>query len=167
MALIVITTVDSQDAARKLSRSAVESSLAASGQVTGPIETTYRHLGDVSEGTEWQITFHTAADRRDALEEHIAAEHPYDSPEVIAFGIDAGRAEYLEWITRAAMAFAFRHLKLVVEPSGACALAAILARAVPHESGTIGVVLSGGGVDLRTFHRLITDAPHRKEPSRV
>ncbi|MEU5215954.1 threonine/serine dehydratase [Streptomyces sp. NPDC020807] len=67
----------------------------------------------------------------------------------------------------AAMAFAFRHLKLVVEPSGACALAAILAGAVPHESGTIGVVLSGGGVDLPTFHRLIIDAPHRKEPARV
>ncbi|MER5806635.1 divalent cation tolerance protein CutA [Streptomyces sp. NPDC002033] len=42
--LIVITAVDNQDAARKLSRSVVEANLAASGQVTGPIETTYRHL---------------------------------------------------------------------------------------------------------------------------
>ncbi|MEU5215962.1 divalent-cation tolerance protein CutA [Streptomyces sp. NPDC020807] len=99
--MIVITTTDTPDAARSLSRSAVEKGLAASGQVTGPVETTYRHLGEVSEGTEWQITFRTAADRREALEGHIVAEHPYDSPEVIAFGIDAGRAEYLEWITRA------------------------------------------------------------------
>ncbi|MET9690379.1 divalent-cation tolerance protein CutA [Streptomyces sp. NPDC006514] len=99
--LIVITTVDNQDAARKLSRSAVEANLAASGQVTGPIETIYRHLGEVSEGTEWQVTYRTTEDRRQALEEHLVAEHPYDSPEVIAFGIDAGRAGYLEWITRA------------------------------------------------------------------
>ncbi|MCX5377654.1 divalent-cation tolerance protein CutA [Streptomyces sp. NBC_00091] len=99
--LLVLTTTDTQEAARALSRSAVEKSLAASGQVTGPIETTYRHLGDVSQGTEWQVTFRTTDDRREALEEHLVAHHPYDSPEVIAFAIDAGRAEYLEWINRA------------------------------------------------------------------
>lgn len=99
--LIVITTVHTHEAARKLSRSAVEAGLAASGQVTGPIETTYRHLGEVTEGTEYQVAFRTADDCREALEKHLADNHPYDSPEVIAFGIDAGRAEYLEWITRA------------------------------------------------------------------
>ncbi|MFF3086568.1 divalent-cation tolerance protein CutA [Streptomyces nojiriensis] len=99
--LIVITTVDNQGAARKLSRSAVEAGLAASGQVTGPIETTYRHRGEVSEGTEYQVTFRTAGDRREALEKHLVDNHPYDSPEVIAFSIAAGRAEYLDWITRA------------------------------------------------------------------
>ncbi|MFF7295291.1 divalent cation tolerance protein CutA [Streptomyces sp. NPDC008265] len=99
--LIMITTVDTHGAARKLSRSAVEAHLAASGQVTGPIETTYRHLGEVSEGTEYQVTFRTTDDRREALQRHLAENHPYDSPEVIAFAIDSGRSEYLEWITRA------------------------------------------------------------------
>ncbi|MEV6734232.1 MULTISPECIES: hypothetical protein [unclassified Streptomyces] len=65
------------------------------------------------------------------------------------------------------MAFAFRPLNVVTEPSGACALAAVLSGHVPHESGTIGVVISGGGVDLSTFHRLISQAAHRKEPARV
>ncbi|MEV7543561.1 divalent-cation tolerance protein CutA [Streptomyces sp. NPDC089915] len=99
--MIVLTTTDTQEAARALSRSAVEKNLAASGQVSGPIETTYRHLGTVSHGTEWQVTFRTSGDRYEALEEHLVSHHPYDSPEVIAFAIDAGRAEYLEWITRA------------------------------------------------------------------
>ncbi|MGV9897973.1 pyridoxal-phosphate dependent enzyme [Streptomyces tendae] len=66
-----------------------------------------------------------------------------------------------------AMAFAFRHLKVVAEPSGACALAAVLAGRVPHESGTIGVVISGGGVDLPTFHRLISQPSHRKDHARA
>ncbi|MFD5512156.1 threonine/serine dehydratase [Streptomyces sp. NPDC127051] len=66
-----------------------------------------------------------------------------------------------------AMAFAFRHLKVVAEPSGACALAAVLKGRVPHESGTIGVVISGGGVDLPTFHRLISQLAHRKDPAHV
>lgn len=99
--LIVITTVDSKDAAAVLARSAVEANLAASGQVTGPIETTYRHLGDVCEGTEWQVTFRTTEDRRAALAEHVISEHPYDSPEVIALPIVSGSAVYLDWITRA------------------------------------------------------------------
>lgn len=69
--------------------------------MNGPIDTTYRHLGDVCEGTEWQVTFRTTEDRRAALEEHVIAEHPYDSPEVIALPIVSGPAAYLDWITRA------------------------------------------------------------------
>ena len=99
--LIVVTTVDSREAASKLSRSAVEAGLAASGQVSGPVETTYRHLGEVAEGTEWQVTFRTAADRVEGLQEHLAAEHPYDSPEVIALPISSGLPAYLEWVSRA------------------------------------------------------------------
>lgn len=64
-----------------------------------------------------------------------------------------------------AMAFAFRHLKVVAERSGACALAAVRASLVPHESGMIAVMISGGGVDWPTFHRLISQSAHRKEPS--
>jgi periplasmic divalent cation tolerance protein len=99
--LIVITTVDSEAAGAKLSRSAVEAGLAASGQVSGPIATTYRHLGEVCEGTEWQVTFRTTKDRVVELEDHVTAEHPYESPEVIALPILSGPLPYLEWITRA------------------------------------------------------------------
>ncbi|MFJ9574515.1 hypothetical protein [Streptomyces bacillaris] len=37
-----------------------------------------------------------------------------------------------------------------LQPSGACALAGVLAGYVPRESGMIGVVIFGGGVDLPT-----------------
>jgi threonine dehydratase len=52
---------------------------------------------------------------------------------------------------QAAMRFAFQHVKVVVEPGGAVALAAILAG---HHSGrgrTTALVLSGGNVDQATF----------------
>ncbi|MGW3183761.1 divalent-cation tolerance protein CutA [Kitasatospora sp. NPDC001119] len=99
--LIMITTVDSDAAGAKLSRSAVEAGLAASGQVTGPVATTYRHLGEVCEGIEWQVTFRTTDDRVAELEAHVVAEHPYDNPEVIAVPILSGPQPYLDWITRA------------------------------------------------------------------
>lgn len=52
---------------------------------------------------------------------------------------------------RAAMRFAFRHLKLVVEPGGAVALAAVLAGKVSTADKTTVVVLSGGNVDVELF----------------
>ncbi len=48
---------------------------------------------------------------------------------------------------RAAVAFAFKYLKLVVEPGGAVALAAILGKKFDARGKTVGVVLSGGNVD--------------------
>ncbi len=47
---------------------------------------------------------------------------------------------------RHAMAFAFERLKLVVEPSGATALAALLAGRVDPLPPTVGLILSGGNV---------------------
>jgi threonine dehydratase len=47
---------------------------------------------------------------------------------------------------RAAMRFAFEHLKLVVEPGGAVALAAVLAGHFEARGSVVGVVLSGGNI---------------------
>jgi GNAT superfamily N-acetyltransferase len=46
-----------------------------------------------------------------------------------------------------AVRFAFRHLKLVVEPGGAVSLAALLAGKVEGAGRTTGLILSGGNVD--------------------
>ena len=52
---------------------------------------------------------------------------------------------------RAAMRFAFERLKLVVEPSGASALAALLSGKVDVQDAHVGVIISGGNVDPATF----------------
>jgi len=54
----------------------------------------------------------------------------------------------------AAMRFAFERLKLVLEPSGASALAALLHRKVEAGGRRTGVVLSGGNVDVARFREL-------------
>ena len=56
---------------------------------------------------------------------------------------------------RDAMRFAFHEVKLVVEPGGAVALAAVLAGKLPTKGRTIAVVLSGGNVDPADFARII------------
>ena len=55
---------------------------------------------------------------------------------------------------RDAMRFAFERLKLVVEPSGASGLAAVLTGKV-GDAGRVGVVLSGGNVDAVRFAELM------------
>ena len=50
-----------------------------------------------------------------------------------------------------AVAFAFEALKIVVEPGGAVALAALLAGHHIGRKRTVGIVLSGGNVDTATF----------------
>jgi threonine dehydratase len=55
---------------------------------------------------------------------------------------------------RAAMRFALAELKLVVEPGGAAALAAVLFRPVLTEGATVLVLLTGGNVDLPVLARL-------------
>ncbi|MCQ4162029.1 threonine/serine dehydratase [Roseomonas sp. GC11] len=57
-----------------------------------------------------------------------------------------------------AMRFAFEALKLVVEPGGAVALAAVLAGKLPARGRCIGLVLSGGNVDPATFGRALAAA---------
>lgn len=50
-----------------------------------------------------------------------------------------------------AMRFAFEHLKIVAEPGGAVALAAVLAGRLEARGRVVGVVVSGGNVDPAVF----------------
>jgi threonine dehydratase len=54
-----------------------------------------------------------------------------------------------------AMAFAARHLRLVAEPGGAVALAALLAGKAGAVSERTVVVISGGNVDPRLYARIL------------
>jgi threonine dehydratase len=78
-------------------------------------------------------------------------------PGEITFAVNrprlAGAVVVTEAEVFAAMRFAFEHLKLVVEPGGAVALAAALAGKLPSEGKVLGVVLSGGNVDSSIFAR--------------
>lgn len=49
---------------------------------------------------------------------------------------------------RATMRFLLEHVKILAEPSGAVALAAVLFGMLPRGIGSAGVVISGGNVDL-------------------
>ncbi len=47
--------------------------------------------------------------------------------------------------------FLWERMKIVVEPTGALATAALLAGAIPEPEARIGVIVSGGNVDLKSL----------------
>jgi len=73
-------------------------------------------------------------------------------PGELTFPIIRSLAERIALVSddeiRAAVKFLLLRLKILVEPSGAVAAAAVLFRKLPEGIGSIGVVLSGGNVDF-------------------
>jgi threonine dehydratase len=69
---------------------------------------------------------------------------------LVGQGVSASDAE-----VGVAVAFAFRELKLVVEPGGAIGLAALLAGRLDVRDKVVVAVLSGGNVDAELFCRLV------------
>lgn len=57
-----------------------------------------------------------------------------------------------------AMRFAFERMKVVLEPSGACALAALIANADRLRGKRVGVTLSGGNIGVDRFVALVSGA---------
>lgn len=83
----------------------------------------------------------------DALQAHTPGKLTFDiMKRMLAQGLTVSDVEVC-----AAMRFAFQNLKLVVEPGGAVALAALLARKIDTAGKTTVVVVSGGNVDTELY----------------
>jgi threonine dehydratase len=78
----------------------------------------------------------------------------------LTFGVLRERAAGVVTVSdeqlREAMRFLAARMKLVVEPTGALAAAAALERLLPLEGRRVGVILSGGNVDLARFAELVS-----------
>jgi threonine dehydratase len=82
-----------------------------------------------------------------------------EMPGEITFAINgkllAGAVSASDEEVGAAVAFAFRELKLVVEPGGAVGLAALLAGKLDARGKNVVIVLSGGNIDADLFAKLV------------
>ncbi|UFR06302.1 threo-3-hydroxy-L-aspartate ammonia-lyase [Streptomyces sp. Go40/10] len=94
----------------------------------------------------------------------IADGQALDTPGEITFPINQRLVDSIALVSDAeivtAMRFAFERLKTVLEPSGATPLAALLAGRVENPPRRIGVIASGGNIDVDRFAAL-TQRPER------
>ncbi|CAM5400919.1 serine/threonine dehydratase [Streptomyces spiroverticillatus] len=88
----------------------------------------------------------------------IADGQAIQSPGELTFEINRQLVDEVVLVTddqiREAMRFAFERLKIVVEPSGATGLAALLAGQVTDLPERVGVIVSGGNIDTARFTEL-------------
>ncbi|HEY8321748.1 MAG TPA: threo-3-hydroxy-L-aspartate ammonia-lyase [Candidatus Baltobacteraceae bacterium] len=84
------------------------------------------------------------------------------SPGAITFPVVQAHAAGIVTVSddeiRSAMRFAFERMKLVIEPTGAAGLAAVLHHRLPHRYDRIGIVVTGGNVDPERYGELIATA---------
>ena len=92
----------------------------------------------------------------------IADGQQVETPGELTFEVNRQLADSVELVSDGeiidAMLFAFDRMKVVLEPSGACALAALLAGRVHLPGRRVGVVLSGGNVGAARFAELTAGA---------
>jgi threonine dehydratase len=89
----------------------------------------------------------------------IADGQQADIPGRLTFEVNRERVDAIELVSDAeiltAMAFLFDRMKVVAEPSGACAVAALLAGRVAAPGRRVGVIVSGGHVGVARFCELL------------
>lgn len=97
-ALLILTTLPDQDAARQLARQLVEARLAACVNVLAPCTSVYRWQAKVQEDAEIPLLIKTSSDRYAAVETFLLQHHPYELPEIVALPVVEGLPGYLDWV---------------------------------------------------------------------
>ncbi|HEV7694411.1 MAG TPA: divalent-cation tolerance protein CutA [Hyphomonadaceae bacterium] len=95
---VYVTCSDRQTAAR-IARVCVDERLAACANIGEAIESIYRWKGQIEEALEFPLLLKTRAELFGKLAARVKAEHPYETPCIIAselVAIDPGYAAWLE-----------------------------------------------------------------------
>jgi periplasmic divalent cation tolerance protein len=97
-AIVVLTTVSSDDEAVKFVRALLDRRLIACGTCVPGARSLYRWQGKIADEREVLILLKTRSARVEALQTAFAELHPYKVPEFLVLSVDTGLEKYLEWI---------------------------------------------------------------------
>jgi len=97
-ALVVLTTLASEDEAVQLIRALLERRLVACGTVLPAGRSIYRWQGKIADEREAVVLLKTRSARLEALKAAFGELHPYKVPELLAIAVESGLDRYLEWI---------------------------------------------------------------------
>jgi periplasmic divalent cation tolerance protein len=97
-ALVVLTTLATEEHALKLVRELLDRRLIACGTVLPGGRSIYRWQGKIADEREAVVLLKTRSARVESLKAAFADLHPYKVPELLAIPVEAGLDRYLEWI---------------------------------------------------------------------
>lgn len=94
---IAWTTVSARSDADRLAAEAIDRNLAICVQIDGPVTSHYRWQGKTEQAPEFRLCFKALPARLPALEAHVLATHPYDTPEWLVVPVTHVAEKYLSW----------------------------------------------------------------------
>jgi periplasmic divalent cation tolerance protein len=97
-AMVVFTTVASDEEAVTLIRALLDRRLIACGTLFPGARSLYRWQGKIADEREVVVMLKTRSARLDSLRDSFNELHPYKLPELLALSVEAGLDKYLEWI---------------------------------------------------------------------
>lgn len=97
-AVVVLTTVASEEEAVTLVRTLLERRLVACGTMYPGARSLYRWQGKVADEREVVVLLKTRSARLESLKSAFSEVHPYKVPELLALPVSAGLEKYLDWI---------------------------------------------------------------------
>jgi periplasmic divalent cation tolerance protein len=103
-ALEIHVTMPDAERASALAQILVGEGLAACVNVVPGIRSIYRWEGRIQEDDEVLCLIKTRPALFDRVRRRILELHPYEVPEILAFGVDEGSPTYLDWLRDATRA---------------------------------------------------------------
>jgi len=97
-AIVVVTTVGTEEQANALAREIVARRQAACVNILPGVRSVYRWKGKICQDGELLLVIKTQAGEFDGIAETIREIHSYELPEILAFDVERGEARFLAWI---------------------------------------------------------------------
>ena len=97
-ALVVVTTVGTEEEANQLAGELVGRRHSSCVNIVPVYRSIYRWQGKVCDDREFLLVIKTLEREYEAVEATIGELHSYELPEILAFRVSRGEARFLEWI---------------------------------------------------------------------
>ena len=97
-AIVVVTTVGTEEQAYQIARELVARRQAACVNVMPGMRSVYRWKGKICKDGELLLVIKTLAEEFDGVSATIRELHSYELPEILSFHVAQGEANFLEWI---------------------------------------------------------------------
>jgi periplasmic divalent cation tolerance protein len=98
--IIVLSTCGSEEEARRVARSLVETRMAACVNILPAVQSIYHWQGAIQEDREWMLIIKSTRRLFEQLCAELRKVHSYEIPEALAIPVIDGHQDYLDWIDR-------------------------------------------------------------------
>jgi periplasmic divalent cation tolerance protein len=99
-ALVVVTTVGTEEEAYQLAEELVARRHSSCVNIVPVHRSVYRWQGKVCDDREFLLVIKTLEQEYEAVEATVQELHSYELPEILAFRVSRGEARFLDWIAQ-------------------------------------------------------------------